>query len=41
MCPRLPLPSLSSSLDLMELLLAGVALLMLAITMTIVVSQLV
>jgi hypothetical protein len=41
MCPRLPLPSLSPPLGLMELLLGGVALLMLAITMTIVVSQLV
>jgi hypothetical protein len=41
MCPRLPSPSELLPLSPIELLLVGIALLMLAITTTIVVSQLV
>ncbi len=40
MCPRLPLPSLLFLLRPLEQLLVGIALLMLAITTTVVVSQL-
>jgi hypothetical protein len=41
MCPRLPSPSLIPPLTPLELLLIGIALFMLAITVIIVVSQLV